>query len=110
MAPSSHLAIDARDSGAGSYGGTSFTGGFYDVRVYNYPLTYAAVNVILGTPPTFTGSPVVSGNNLTLQWGFGTLLGSTNVVGPYLPVAGATSPYTINVSTAPQMFYKLSNP
>ncbi len=110
LAPNSHLVIGARDAGNFSYGSTFFTGGFYDVRVYNYPLTIGDVNAYLGTTPSFSGSPVINGNNLTLQWSFGTLLGSTNVAGPYLAVPGATSPYTIGVSTAPQMFYKLSNP
>jgi hypothetical protein len=110
LAPTAHLAIGARDSGGGSYGSTFFTGGFYDVRVYNYPLTYSAIALYNGVAPSFSGSPVFSGNKLTLQWAFGTLLGSTNVVGPYLPVPGATSPYTNNVSTAPQMFFRLSNP
>ena len=110
LAPTAHLAIGARDSGGGSYSGTFFTGGFYDVRVYNYPLTYSAIALYNGVAPSFSGSPVLSGGNLTVQWPFGTLLGSTNVAGPYSPVPGATSPYTINVSTDPQMFFKLSNP
>ena len=109
LAPSAHLAIGARDSGGGSYG-AYFTGGLYDVRVYNYPLTYSDVAGYNGVAPFFSSSAVLSGNKLAMKWDFGTLLGSTNVAGPYLPVAGATSPYTNDVSAAPQMFFKLSNP
>jgi hypothetical protein len=48
------------------------------------------------------------GNNLVLTWPTGfTLQSATNVVGPYSDVAGATSPYTNNVTVRPQQFFRL---
>jgi hypothetical protein len=35
------------------------------------------------------------------------LLTATNVVGPYQPVSGATSPYTNDMRTASQRFFRL---
>lgn len=47
------------------------------------------------------------GNNLVLTWPTGwTLQSATNVVGPYSNVAGATSPYTNNM-TMPHQFFVL---
>jgi hypothetical protein len=107
---SSYLTIGGRDGGGNSFG-NYFTGEIYDVRIYNAEFSEAQVNYLLipTAAPVFSGPPVINGNKLVLTY-TGTLLGATNVVGPYLPVAGATSPYTNNVTTAPQMFYKLSNP
>ncbi len=113
-AADSHLLLGGRENGAGNFG-NYFTGEIYGVRIYSTALSGAQINYLIPPPPvvlpvpTFSGTPVINGNNLVLTY-TGTLLGATNVAGPYLPVAGATSPYTNNVTTAPQMFYKLSNP
>jgi hypothetical protein len=106
----SHVVIGARDGGGNSFG-NYFTGEIYGVRIYNTDLSQAQVNSFLipTSAPVFSGPPVLNGNKFVLTY-TGTLLSATNVAGPYLPVAGATSPYTNNVTTAPQMFFRLSNP
>jgi hypothetical protein len=48
------------------------------------------------------------GSNVMITYS-GTLLSSTNVAGPYLPVTNATSPYTI-LTTNAQQFFRVSNP
>lgn len=48
------------------------------------------------------------GNNLVLTWPSGWFLQSaTNLLGPYSDVSGATSPYTVNTTAAPQQFFRL---
>ena len=50
----------------------------------------------------------LSGNNLVLTWPTGwTLQSATNVVGPYGDVAGASSPFTNNLTLQPQQFFRL---
>jgi len=111
----SHLMIGGRDNGGNSFN-NYFSGQIYGVRIYNTALSEAQVNYLTQMPsaassvPTFSGLPVLRGNRLILTWSGGTLLAATNVMGPYLPMAGATSPYTNDITTAAQMFYKLSNP
>jgi hypothetical protein len=117
LSTNTHLAIGGKDQPAGNNFTGFFTGEIYGVRFYNTAISAAQVNSFITpvpvTPPTpaFNGKPVLTGNQLVLTWSNGTLLSSTNVAGPYLPVAGATSPYTnlINLTT-PDMFFKLSNP
>jgi hypothetical protein len=63
--------------------------------------------------PAFSGKPVVStganGKQFVLTWNYGTLLQATNLHGPWVPTAGATSPYT-NTLGNPALFFKLRNP
>ena len=108
--PPSHVVIGARDN-AGNNFGNYFTGEIYDVRVYNTALSEAQVNnFLVSRTPTFN-PPLHIGNKLVLSWSTGTLLQSTNLLGPWTPVGGATSPYTNDVSTnGPRMFYRVSNP
>ena len=51
----------------------------------------------------------LSGSNLVITYN-GTLLSSTNVAGPYTPVAGAHSPTYSVPATEPQRFYRSSSP
>jgi hypothetical protein len=44
-----------------------------------------------------------------LTWPIGNLLGSTNVAGPYATISGATSPYTVPL-TSSQFFYVVGVP
>jgi hypothetical protein len=47
-------------------------------------------------------------NAIVLTWtGHYPLLAATNVAGPYLPVAGATSPYTNSTALPRQNFFGL---
>jgi hypothetical protein len=47
-----------------------------------------------------------SNGSLVLSWSQGTLQSATSVTGPYAPVNGAQSPYTVPVS-GPQQFYRV---
>jgi hypothetical protein len=50
------------------------------------------------------------GDATVLEWpGTFKLLSATNVVGPYIVVPGATSPYVIDTKSNPQSFFRLSN-
>lgn len=81
------------------------------VAFFTNALTLAQVRNLytLGTNETITFTVARSGANLVLTWNVGTLLSATNVVGPYTPVAGATSPYTAP-TTGSQQFFRVSVP
>ena len=114
LAGAEHLTIGGRDS-SGTTFGNFFNGSIYDVCIYNTALSEAQVNdlVVLTTPPVtapvFSAPPTLSGDKLVLTWANGTLLQSTNAAGPYT-ATGATSPYTNDISTAPQMYFRLRIP
>ena len=56
-------------------------------------------------PVTIT--PAYSGGNLTLSWAnYGTLLGATNLAGPWVPVTGAVSPFQVSTTNA-AAFYRV---
>jgi hypothetical protein len=129
VASAEHLAIGGKDQPSGNNFGNYFTGEIYGVRIYNTALTAGQVNYLLATPPPatvtppppavplFSGNPAITtGPNgqqqLVLTWSTGALLQATNVSGPWTLFGGtgATSPYTNNISTAPQMFFRLRNP
>ena len=61
--------------------------------------TYTAVSGLSLAP---------SGTNVSLTWGYGTLLESTNLMGPWVPASG-TSPMT-NTPTGGSRFYRLQLP
>ena len=82
-----------------------FTGVIDEPTISNVSLTPTQVNALFsaaGTVYTFTSS----GTQLT--WNMGTLVSSTNVAGPYTPVSGATSPYTMPLTGASQ-FYRIQH-
>jgi hypothetical protein len=105
LGTTSELMIGARDAGNASFG-NYFTGGIYDVRIYNYPLTQSEILNVGGLPPPFT-SAVVAGQ-LVLTWPAGTLLQATNLLGPWT-TNSTVSPATIDM-TGPQMFFRVKNP
>jgi hypothetical protein len=114
LAAGSYLCLGGRHDGSAF--GNYFAGGIYGARIYSAALTEAQVNslawkelVVPVTAPAFSGPPTLAGSKFILSWSGGTLLQSTNVLGPWTS-SGATSPYTNIISTAPQMFFKLSNP
>jgi hypothetical protein len=75
------------------------------IKTYTVTVTRAAVPV----PEPITISK--SGSDLVMSWTQSAfnLASSTNVAGPYVPVAGATSPYTNSTSTG-TMFFRLVYP
>jgi len=57
-------------------------------------------------PPSLATSR--QGNNFVLTWPAGwSLQTATNVLGPYVDVSGATSPFTNDISADPQRFFRL---
>jgi hypothetical protein len=64
-----------------------------------------------GTPPLIPSLTfaVSNGTNLVFSWsGTYTLQSATDLAGPWTTVAGpVVSPYTINMTAAPQMFFRL---
>jgi hypothetical protein len=68
----------------------------------------ATGEVVPGDNTTETLSASQQGQNLVLSWPSGwRLQSSTNVAGPYYDVTTATSPYTNDMSSAPQQFFRL---
>jgi hypothetical protein len=91
-------------SGAGHIGSDRAIGGRYfegtidEVAVYRSALSGAAItNLFNGvvTPPSVTISIQKVGSSVQLSWPQGTLLESTNVLGPW-STNGAASPLLIN--------------
>jgi hypothetical protein len=77
-----------------------FASGTYPARIRSNG------EVVPGAPPTLQTSR--SGNQFVLTWpGSYQLLSATNMLGPYQPVSGAASPYTIDTRTDPQRFFRL---
>jgi poly(hydroxyalkanoate) depolymerase family esterase len=113
MAATNRLMLGAKDSGsssssAGGYG-NYFTGNLYDVRIYNDGLaSQAQIRSIAALTPPSPTNRLVSGNQVVVTWSWGTLLQATNLLGPWTAVQAA-SPYT-NSLTAPQQFFRVSNP
>ncbi|HOB32158.1 MAG TPA: hypothetical protein PKH32_04680, partial [Verrucomicrobiota bacterium] len=107
-APTYRLTIGARESGTAGTEEAFFTGTIYDVRIYNYALSAEEVGTIGRVAPMpLTWQSL--GNQQIFTWPYGVLVESTNVLGPWTPVPGATSPYT-NDTVGPQKFYRVRNP
>ena len=87
------------------------------MRIYNTALSADQINSFVTPPaipaPAFSAKPAVTtgpnGKQFVLTWTYGTLLQATNVAGPWTTNT-ATQPYTVIISNAPDMFFKLSNP
>ena len=73
-----------------------------------YPAQILSTSEIVpGQVPTLAGARIP--NALVLTWsGSYQLLSATNVTGPYLPVSGATSPWT-NFFNVPHQFFRLQS-
>lgn len=80
-----------------------------DVAIFTNALSSAAVNQIyfaaMGEAVGATNSPA---GGIVITWPEGTLLSSTNVLGPYTPVPGASSPFPVHPTPGkPQQFYRV---
>jgi hypothetical protein len=73
------------------------------VHYDNFKITGDGFTILPGLSMTSSGSTV------TLTWGYGTLIESDSVTGPWTPVSGATSPKTVSSSTGTH-FYALQLP
>jgi hypothetical protein len=114
-APVEHLAIGTKDSPPGNSFGGNFTGLIYDVRVYNASLgadqeAYAGT-ATLPAPPGLDPSKFLpgagGGGKYVVSWYGGTLQQSTNLTGPWTASPSQTSPITNDVTTAPQLFFRV---
>lgn len=85
-----------------------FAGALAQAAFFTNALTAAQIKGLydLATVPTI--SLAGAGNNLTITY-TGTLRSSTNMIGPYEPIAGASSPYPVPQTDA-RRFYRTSNP
>lgn len=92
--------------GSDPYGITdrAFNGEMSQVAVFNYSLTQAQVQQLYNAGAQFLLSESWSGGHLNLNWNYGSLWGSTNLTGPWVPVTGATSPYTVPTTNAAEFF------
>jgi hypothetical protein len=86
-------------------------GGLAQVALFTNALTAAQISnlynlAVVVSVPTITVTRI--GNSLVITY-TGTLLSATEVEGPYTPVSGATSPYTVP-STDLQLFFRTRNP
>lgn len=88
-----------------------FAGALSQAAMFTNALSAAQIGQIysLATTPTIpTISMTRSGNQLLIQFS-GRLLSSSDAAGPYSPVPGATSPYTVPLNST-QQFYRSVNP
>jgi hypothetical protein len=91
----------------GGFNERYFPGNISQVGFFTNALTAAQVKTLysVGTNKTITLSMARSGANVVVTWNTGTLQSSTNVLGPFTPVPGATLPtYTIPAAGAQQFF------
>jgi beta-glucanase (GH16 family) len=84
---------------AGIYSVTTTAGGCSSAPTYT--------TVIVNPPAQVIIQP--SGDDLVLSWPAGTLQSATNATGPWVDVAGATSPLT-NPAVAAQEFFRVRTP
>jgi hypothetical protein len=81
--------------------------GIYSVTATVGGCTSAAGTTTVTVNPQVALSIQASAGGLIFDWPFGTLESATNVVGPWSPVTGATSPYT-NLPSEPQQFFEVN--
>jgi hypothetical protein len=83
------------------------SGGIGDLKVDDLVVGTSFSDVVLPVSSESL-SYAHSGANLVLTWSepLLTLESATNVAGPYLPVAGASSPYT-NAISGDQLYFRL---
>jgi uncharacterized protein YjdB len=84
-----------------------------DVAVFKQALTARQIQGIyngIGMPPPQLISIARTGANVTLTWQTGTLLQSTNLLGPWTTNSAATSGYTVPATNQSQFFKLLIGP
>jgi hypothetical protein len=101
-----HIGNDAADGGNG---GRTFSGSISSVAVFLSALSSDQIETLadagLGITPPVVVSIAKSGpGTLTLSWSSGTLLQTTNLLGPWVTNAAAHSPYNVSPTNAQQFF------
>jgi hypothetical protein len=102
------VSIGSRRGGYATTYTSQFVGTIDEVALYNYVLSPAQIlnHYTTGTNPVVSLYIQRSGANANLIWSPGTLQSSTNVVGPYSDVTGATAPYPI-VPSGSRTFFRV---
>jgi len=93
---------------AGGNGGRLWQGPIASVMVFNQALTPDAIAALYYGIPTsaeLTISPL--GHNLQVTWATGTLLESTNLLGPWVPTIGATNGTYVLTPSGAMKFYRV---
>jgi hypothetical protein len=80
-----------------------FAGVIDEVAIYDHALTPNRVQTHYAESLQ-QFSLTALGGQLTLHWVLGTLVQSTNIVGPYTPVPGAASPYPLPTTGTREFF------
>jgi hypothetical protein len=107
--------VDASDDGANFVIGQrddaqfgTFLGTVDDTAIYQYALSPHQVALHYAGAASLTIAK--SGVNVALTWPVGVLQESTNLLGAFTNVIGATSPYTNTLSGSGTVFYRVSVP
>src|SRR5262249_50973677 len=80
--------------------------GLYDVIGRNPGGSVTSSVAVVNVDPNLLTQ--ISGNNMTLPWAGPFILQSAlSPAGPYTDVPGATSPYTFNMASGPQKYFRL---
>jgi hypothetical protein len=78
--------------------------GMADVAIYNYALTPTQIQAHYLGRPTLVYTQ--ANRQIVLTWPLGLLMGTTNLMQPFQPVVGATSPYPVPLDSG-QFFYEV---
>ena len=105
---STPLSIGARAQSASSGNNQQFEGKIADVAIYNYALSASQVQTLYAAASVPLLNLTQSSSNSVISF-TGKLLSSTNVAGPYTPVAGASTTNYVVPFTNSQMFYRVNN-
>jgi predicted alpha-1,2-mannosidase len=103
--------LDVWIGGSPDYGTTRLlTGGIAQLAVFTNAFSAAQVQALYGAgmnplPVTLDFVPTSVGNSMNIVWSQGTLLQSTNIIGPW-STNTASSPYTV-VPTNAQMYFRV---
>jgi hypothetical protein len=104
------MTIGARATSATSGNNQQFFGWINDVAIFNYALNSNQVQTIytagISLPPVGLTITPMDGNQMKLNWSYGTLQNATNVNGPYSDATNAMQPYVIPTTNI-QQFYRV---
>ena len=105
------MTIGARATSLTSGNTQQFFGFINDVALYNYALSSNQVQTMYqagaSLPPVSLTLTTVDAAHLQCNWNYGVLQSATNILGPYQDQINATQPYTIAISNAAQLFYRV---
>jgi hypothetical protein len=102
--------LDVYIGGAPDYNNRFVAANIADASVFTYALTAAQVQglytgVFVTAPNYITIGR--SGSDVVLTWHSGILLEASSVTGPWTAVSGATSPYSVPVTSGGVQFFRV---